>query len=231
MWDLLKIYCVSQSISSMNYPGYDPKLNVVRTYDLVEELYGVYQPGGVYGFFSLDVKSMFDVIPMEAVVRIVREKLNMGSSYNYTDDAGNRCQIPALINADVLCQLIMEDCDVYDVFMYDSPLGPKVCKSAYLRQRKGIPMGGNTSNVYADLYMGYFISLMKEELKALGVLLLRKYVDDLLVYAPVCNANEILELFKKMTYLEYTIEMPVDGVLSYLDISLLDDGHTLRTSW
>lgn len=54
----------------------------------------------------------------------------------------------------------------------------------YFHQRMGIPMGGNTSYIYADLYMRYHIGRVMPRLRKMGLLLIKKYVDDFLCYAP-----------------------------------------------
>lgn len=46
-------------------------------------------------------------------------------------------------------------------------------------------MGGNTSNLYADIYLIYCLTPISTKLKALGVLMVRKYVDDLLIYGHI----------------------------------------------
>lgn len=90
-------------------------------------------------------------------------------------------------------------------------------------------MGGNTSTIYADLYMSYCISRVKDQLDALEVKLMRKYVDDFLFYLP--KANRVLSLMERATKLKFTIELPVNGVLPFLDLQLVEVDNELRLRW
>lgn len=102
----------------------------------------------------------------------------------------------------------------------------------YFRQKKGVPMGGNTSNIYADMYMSYRISLIRSKLKGLGVFLIRKYVDDFLLYLPRANIKRVLKLLEQGTRLAYTVECPnAKGELAYLDLLIVDFGQKLTTRW
>lgn len=202
----------------MNYPNFQNNLNVIRVEDLINDIYKVYTGDAEMCFFSADIVSMFDRICMKETVNILK------------NDFG--CHIPGgYINVERLLELISLDTDLFDSFRFFEPTITKDRKPRYFHQRIGIPMGGNTSNVYADLYVSFCLSRISSKLKQLGVLLIRKYVDDLLFYGPKKNVKAILVLLKQCTKLDFTCEMPVKGVLPYLDVTLNDVRGELRTSW
>lgn len=210
------------------YTNYDASLNVVRVEDLLDEVLAVYRPLGDYVFFSIDVVSMFNVISMDDVCDILAKHVDKRFSLAFQGYG----EFAAEVNPIVLQDFISLDCDVFSYFRFLTPL---LCKRQqqvrFFMQRMGIPMGGNTSNLYADLYMGFHLGVIMNELRSMGVLLVKKYVDDLLMYAPASRVNEIVALISASTKLEYTIELPVDGCLPYLDVLLVDQGGQLTTTW
>lgn len=196
----------------------DDSINIYRVEDLIEELYSIYHGGSNYGFFSIDVVSMFDRIPMEGVKEVI----------NLLDLRFNK----GIVNKDRLINLISLDCNLFDFFKYVSPNSTNPKKDVrYFHQRLGIPMGGNTSNLYADIYVRHHLSTILYQLKNLGVLMIRKYVDDLLIYAPKENFLKIISIIQRATKLEFTMELPTNGNLPYLDLLIKDKHGMLTTQW
>lgn len=210
-----------------NYFGFDPKLNVIRVSCLMEEVFGVFMPNSNHVFFSIDVVRMFDKIPMSGVLKIVERFL----SCTFTEGKPDGTEFHGCVNFEVLRSLIEMDCQLFDFFRYTSPAFSKNPKPRYFHQLGGIPMGGNTSNLYADLYLSYHLHLIQAALEHLGVKLIRKYVDDLLIYAPKENIEKIVALIVSITRLEFTVELPSAGRLPYLDMLIINDGDSLRTTW
>lgn len=202
---------------SPNYVGYDSHLNVLRVDDLINDLYLVHRADSEYGFCSLDVVSMFDRLSMDLVKQVIRE-LDM------------RVDDDCLVSRVRLLNLVDVDSQVLDAFRYVRPTVPP-SPAKFFHQRQGIFMGGNTSSAYADLYMSVCVARMQADLASLGVLLLRKYVDDFLLYLPKQNFGAVLALFQRVTQLEFTIEEPVEGQLPYLDVMLKDVDGQLFTTW
>lgn len=177
----------------------------------------MYDSNPEYGFCSLDVVSMFDNLSMDAV-RFVLTKMNL-------------CvENQSVVSIRRLMDLITIDSDIFDTFKYRSPTIPPSTPE-YYHQRKGIFMGGNTSSIYADIFMNYSVVQMKGDLERLGVKIVRKYVDDFLLYLPKVNFSAVLELFKSNTALDFTIEEPVDGCIPYLDFLVKDQNGILTTQW
>lgn len=198
----------------MNYPYFDAKLNVIRVSDLGEEILEVYDDDSSYGFCSLDVVKMFDNIPMDKLYKII---LTMGMRFN-----------GGAVNAEALVELMRLDCELLDFLKFSSPRksGDKSVK--FYHQRKGIPMGGNTSSIYADLFMSFCMSKIKFQLDALGVKLTRKYVDDFLFYLPKKNFKKLSLPMEEATGLDFTLEEPLDGVLPFLDLQIVDKGGVVK---
>lgn len=169
-------------------------------------------------FFSVDIISMFDCISMESVINELSKHVGCNIKGGFVNIAG-------------LLELIRLDTNLFDVFRFFPPSLGRSKKPRYFHQRVGIPMGGNTSNVYADLYVSICLSKVNIKLERLGVKLIRKYVDDLLLYAPKANVSRIIEVLKDCTKLDFTCELPIDGSLSYLDVTLKDVEGKLSTSW
>lgn len=160
---------------------------------------------------------MFDNLSMDFVKNVI-------SSMNLCVE--NNC----VISLKRLLDLINLDSNLFDLFHYKSPTFPP-SPPRYYHQRKGIFMGGNTSSIYADLYMNYCVVQMKKELAELDVKIVRKYVDDFLLYLPKRNFEAVLELFKAKTSLDFTLEAPIDGHLPYLDVLIKDRNGILTTQW
>ena len=190
-------------------------MNVLRVEDLIEEAHSVYRPNSNYIFMSFDVVSMFDNIEMREILRILPH-------------LSNKCP-NGYVNMDALHSLIELESKMFSYMRYQSCISPMV--DEYYQQLSGIPMGGNTSSHYADLFMTFRLSSCMKKFQELGVLLLRKYVDDLLLYVPHDKVSAVLTVLKCATGLDFTSELPVSGVLNYLDVSFLDIGTSLRTRW
>lgn len=92
-------------------------------------------------------------------------------------------------------------------------------------------MGGNTSTIYADIYISYKLSLIRGRLERLGVRLMGKYVDDFILYMPRKNALKVLALLTSITGLQFTVEYPnYKEELPYLDL-LVATNNQLTTPW
>lgn len=209
--------CFIFSFYRSNYVGFTASLNVLRVDDLINDLYLVYRGDPEYGFCSLDVVSMFDRLSMDLVKKAI---------FLLDMRIGKEC----VVSRSRLLELVDVDAKILNVFRYVSPTIPS-SPATYVHQCKGIFMGGNTSTAYADIYMSVCVSHMQAELESLGVLLLRKYVDDFLLYLPKRNFAAVLELFQRVTQLDFTIEEPVNGRLPYLDVMLNDVAGELTTTW
>lgn len=178
----------------MNYVGFKPDLNVIRVSDLVEEIYSVYDGNPEYCFCSIDVVRMFDCIPMKGVIEILGHlETRMESGF---------------VNIKALTELISMDVNLFDYFKYVSPLGPRRQPIKYYHQRIGIPMGGNTSSIYADLYMSFHLSKMGDLLTKYGIKLIKKYVDDYLIYLPRKMLPKFIADYTILTKLDFTMEYP-----------------------
>lgn len=93
-------------------------------------------------------------------------------------------------------------------------------------------MGGNTSTIYADIFISYKLSLIRGKLEKLGVRLIKKYVDDFIMYMPRKNVSKVLGLLRSITGLQFTVEYPnCKGELPYLDLMVVNNSGQLITRW
>ena len=104
-----------------------------------------------YDFATLDVVSMYDNINIYNVLQIINELITHNNNQY-------------LINTNELKELILLDGKDLNYFKAGNKL---------YRYVKGIPMGGNTSPYYANLYMTYHISKIYPKLLELGLLLIK----------------------------------------------------------
>lgn len=115
------------------------------------------------------------------------------------------------VNIKALIELISMDVNLFDYFKFISPLGTPKSSIRYYHQRLGIPMGGNTSSIYADLYMSYHLSKMGDLLDKYGIKLIRKYVDDYLLYLPRNLLPRFIADYSNLTNLEFTMDYPKEN--------------------
>lgn len=180
----------------------------------MEDIFSVYVGDGTYVFCSVDVVSMFDNINMNHVVKIL----------SMLDP-----RIPeGQIDMEELLNLVHLDFEFLNYFKYHD-----VSKNdtQYYRQVGGIPMGGNTSNAYADLYMRHYLIQCRKELELLDVKLVRKFVDDMLFFLPRCNVSKLVPTLRKVFGLDFTLSEAKDGILPFLDLKIHIEDNFLSTSW
>lgn len=89
---------------SGNYNGYDPTLNVIHMGDLINDLYAVYTADPAYCFISVDVRKMFDEIPMSSVLSVIA---SLDNEFEY-----------GFINKALLLKLVKKDSDYFNYFRY-----------------------------------------------------------------------------------------------------------------
>lgn len=181
------------------------------------ELYTILDPSSKNVFYSMDVVSLFDRIPLPAL-RSVISKLGV--------------IIPNGI-VDMGCLLELVDMDLYKLNLFRfQPNGLSNGKSLFYEQVDGIPMGGKTSSIYADIYLSYNLSLLGNLHVKYGISYIRKYADDFLVYGPISSITRFVEDYSAVTQLEFTIEhADIHGKLPFLDMCITLWKGVLTTRW
>lgn len=203
-------------IYSRNYPNYNPSLCVLDSRDLPEELFAVYDPSSADIFYSLDVVSLFDKVPLDHLCHTI---CSLGANV-----AGG------LVDHERLMELVT--LDLYHLNLFRFCLnGSSRSKPMYFEQVNGIPMGGNTSTVYADIYLSYHLSMLGNLRDRYGIKFIRKYVDDFLIYGSRGSIARFMDDYSALTKLSFTVEHMSGGKLPYLDMVLNVNGGVFTTSW
>lgn len=216
--DFLYIFlrCFSPLYSSRNYANYNPSLCVLDSRDLPEELFAVYDPDSTDVFYSMDVVSLFDKVPLDLLCLTI-EKLGAAVDRGFIDH---------------VCLMELVSLDLYHLNLFSFRLnGVAKSKKMFYEQVNGIPMGGNTSTVYADIYLSYHLSMLGDLRVRYGIKFIRKYVDDFLVYGSRGSISRFISDYSALTKLAFTVEHMVDGRLPFLDMVLVVQDRMLTTSW
>ena len=104
-------------------------------------------------------------------------------------------------------------------------------KDDFYQQVSGLAMGGSISAVLSNLVMEHF------ELNALStipflIFLYKRYVDDKFLIVKRGEENSILQFFNSLNpSIQFTMEVEKDGVLNYLDMSVIRVGNKLKCKW
>lgn len=161
-----------------------------------------------YVLISLDVISLFSVIPKQLLIDCIRKVWRKWPHTTLPEDA--------FIEA---VQLIMDS----TYFQFEK---------SFFQQTLGTPMGGNASGEFADVVMSV---LLDEVLQLLPfrVLFIKKYVDDLALAIPAVEVENILSYFNAFDpHIQFTLETERDNKLPFLDMMLCrhEDG-SITTNW
>ena len=162
-----------------------------------------------YDFATLDINSMYDNINIHRVLDIIHEFHN-NTNKNIS------------VNYDNLKKLIEIDCKILNYFEYN--------KNIYLF-KKGIPMGGNTSPIYADIYTTYRISKAIGKLKNLGIILIRKYVDDILIFGPRHNIQRIKDVLQETLKMDLDLNHEPKKSTIFLDMEIRYENNKISMLW
>ena len=162
-----------------------------------------------FDFATLDVVSMFDNIEIHKVLRIIKQLC-----------LHNRNNIS--LRYELLEKLILIESVDLNIFQN---------KNKLYKYIKGIPMGGNTSPMYADIYMTYHISRVADRLKNLNLIMIKKYIDDIIIYAPRNNINRIKNILEIALDLQLELNHIPEEPTIYLDMEIYNNENTLETKW
>lgn len=143
---------------------------------------------------SIDIKEMFNKINKNKLMDILRRYID-NKTYNES----------------TLMSMIEYDIQESNFAIYNHKI---------YKQNKGIPMGACTSSLYAKIFLDYYISLNQAELKKAGLIELYKYIDDILVICQKDKIDDIIDILKKETNLEYKVEKADEDGIEYLDLKI-----------
>lgn len=158
---------------------------------------------------SLDVISLFSVIPKDLLITSIKAKW---------PEISNNTDMPQEIMIKAI-DLIWDS----NYFTY---------KDKFYKQKLGTPMGGNASGDFADITMDLLIDKVKEKLK-FKLHFLKKYVDDLFMAIPINEMKTVIQTFNEYNkHIQFTIEIEHEQTLPYLDMEIhRDHDGTISTKW
>lgn len=152
---------------------------------------------------TMDVKEMFNNINTDLLVRLIKININ-----------------DKMFNISIIMEMIK-----YDLFQNNYV---KIKDNIY-EQIKGVPMGSPSSAIYANIYIDYFIMLKEEEIKANGIRMMYKNVDDIFMITEKGKWKDILMKIGKDMKLDLKCqEENEEGEIEFLDIIIKrEEDHTL----
>lgn len=181
-------------------------INVRKIEDLKERLGGLRYKRN-RKFYVMDIKSMFDEISREEVIRIIGELMN-----------------EEIYNKELIMGLIRFD-------LYEANYFKLRSEEGIFKQNRGVPMGSGTSVIYAEIITDYYYVKMREDLERMGVDFIAKYIDDYLVSGIIGNMDRVKDIMEFYTELEFKVEEEVDNEISYLDMCLVNEEGRISTKW
>ena len=169
------------------------KFRIYNTFDFAEKINNFQLPEG-FVLVSFDVVSLFTNIPLDLVLSILEEHFNV-------------IEPNTNIPLDVFLNLI--------AYLYNNTL---FCfNSRFYYQKKGLPMGGATSPIIAEMVMNKLLYYVTDN-SNFQFPFLFQYVDDLLTAVPYEKVNETLILFNSFNqHLQFTVEEEQNSSVPFLD--------------
>jgi len=199
-------------ISSLNSPLYkladylhkiikcsvpEARSSVGNSFKLVENLNGKFL-GPRYTLASLDVVSLFTNVPFEYVYEAISNRWHF---VEHNTAMSKEEFIDAI-------KLVLES----TFFTFD--------KIIY-KQIFGTPMGSPLSPIIADLVLQDLETKAIERLP-LELPLYYRYVDDVLLAAPVDKLEEIVEIFNSFhNRIQFTLEIGINNKINFLDVTII----------
>ena len=165
---------------------------------------------------SFDVSKLFPSVDLEFVIEhIVNVIYKSPKSYFeiHTRDDGRVVTPPKFIFEPFLRSVLTE----FTAFQ---------TSNAYYRQINGCSMGSKLSPILSNIFLSLIEKNLVDPLLANGKLIsYKRYVDDcFIVVRNRDDIDEIFNLFNNCHHgLKFTKDLPIDGVLNFLDTSIYFD--------
>ena len=168
---------------------------------------------------SFDVKSLFPSVDLDFVIdHVVSTIYKNPSSYfdAHVRDDGRMVRPPKYVFRDFMKGVLKE----FTAF--------KTIDS-YYRQIDGCSMGSKLAPILSNIFMSLIEKKVVDPLIKGGYLLgYKRYVDD--CFLVVKNKDDIDPIFRQFNSahkgLQFTMDLPVDGILNFLDLSIYFDKST-----
>ena len=149
---------------------------------------------------SFDVVSLFTKVPVDEAVEVIHNMMLQDDSFEEV----------TTLTPDRISELL-EVCPGSTYFSY---------QGEYYEQREGAAMGSPVSAIVANLYMEFFEKLAIST-SPVKPRIWKRYVDD--IYCIIEKGSESVflnHLNSIRPQIQFTMELPVDGTLAFLDCSL-----------
>ncbi|KAK3755590.1 hypothetical protein QZH41_005961 [Actinostola sp. cb2023] len=178
--------------------------------------------GEVKGFCSLDVCNLYGSIPLEDIDTTTPSVFSVAKHFfsKYKSD----CELKGLNDDDF--ESLLRLCLTSDVIL----IGDK----GYT-QKTGLAMGNNLAPALAIIYMNEIDIQILCQFQDKALMSLKRYIDDIFIawMSDGTTAEEILSTANSLnTALKFTIEIPQDNQLPFLDtmVSLDHDERSFSTT-
>ena len=163
-------------------------------------------PNRNFRMMSLDVKALYDNVPLTEVLDFIDRKIAEGA-----------------IRVDTNAQHFRELLELCTKQIYFE------CDNKYYKQVVGLPMGSPLSGVLANLYMEYLEDELLPTLAEQPLLWLR-YVDDVFIIWP--DNLDFENFFSRVNTLaptiNFTVEKEANGCLPFLDTTVIRNNTQLN---
>lgn len=173
---------------------------------------------GACQFFSIDVEDLYYSMPFDDLLKSVRLCItneNDGIKFR------NSCGLSVSTFLEILSVYLQSTFVEW--------------KGKFYRQKTGVCIGSKVAPVLSSIYLGGIDKKINENLGAAATKIVR-YVDDFLVFVnPGCleqKVSDVLKLFKEYGRgLSFTVELPKDKQLQFLDLRLTAGGNHVCWSY
>ena len=166
------------------------------SFKLASELRQVTIPPG-HIIVSFDVISMFTNIPTDLVFNIINERWD-------------ELKTLTTLSKTQFCEILK--CLIDNCYF--------TCNDKFYRQKRGLPMGSPLSPALADLVLE---KVIKSTMAIVGenVLLLRRYVDDLLLIVQEDSVDMVLAQFNNFhPEIQFTVEREQHRSINFLELTI-----------
>lgn len=162
-------------------------------------------------FISLDIVNMFTNIPIDLALHVISAKFHIIA--RFTD-----------IPLNLFMKLTIYSLESSNIF---------TSRGKLFRMKYGLPMGGILSSIISCIMLDHFIEIKLQcHVISKEILLFKKYVDDILCLIHKEAINEFLiELNGIHQRIKFTLNLPTNNALNYLDMTILNDNGKLTTCW
>ena len=200
---------LAKNVSDLLYNCLNPPDSYIKnSFDLCEKLTKLKIPED-HSLISLDVSSLFTNIPLELVLKSLKNKKR-----NISRNIRN---IP------------YDDIKKAVEFLYHNTYF--TFNDTVYRQRTGTPMGSSVSSLFADIVMQDLENSCLKKLKFKTAFFYR-YVDDILTTVPNDKIDFLLKTFNSYhPKLKFTSELEKNSKINFLEISINRNNDKLINNW